>query len=84
MVKYMKRHFTIKEIAVSNKQRNRCSISLIIREIQVKTTMKHYYISIRMINFFFKENLTMPITLISHATKVMLKILQARLQHYVN
>ena len=51
----MKRHFTIKEIAVSNKQRNRCLISLIIREIQVKTTMKHYYISIRMINFFSKK-----------------------------
>ena len=36
----MKRHFTIKETAVSNKQRARCSISLIIREIQIKTTMK--------------------------------------------
>ena len=46
--------------------------------------MKYHYISLRMIKFFKKENLTMPITLISHATKVMLKILQAMLQQYMN
>lgn len=39
----MKRPFTIKEIAVSNKQRNRCLISLIIKEIKIKTTMKYQY-----------------------------------------
>ena len=35
----------------------KCLVSLEIREKQIKTTMRYYYISIRMSNFFIKRNI---------------------------
>ena len=32
-----------------NKYMKRCSMSLMIGEMQIKTTMKHYFMSVRMV-----------------------------------
>ena len=37
-----------KDTVVANKHRNRCSISLIMREIQIKTTMSYHFTPVRM------------------------------------